>query len=185
MNIRICLGLILMLTFFGMVNAQTVVVGDATISEIGGTAKINITLTEAPNGLSGYNITLSLSNPSVAEIIAVEFPSWALLTDNSTLPADTVWIKAVDLEEQVESGATDVLLATLTIRCDGYGNSILSASVEQMDDDNGDPITPSIDNGSITQPAYKVPIMNIVGAAVSVLIIAIIGVMLLRNYRRV
>ena len=39
------------------------------------TKTVNITLDKAPNDLSGYNITISLSNPSVAEIVSVSFPS--------------------------------------------------------------------------------------------------------------
>jgi hypothetical protein len=35
-----------------------------------------MTLTEAPNGLSGYNITVSLTDASIAEIISIEFQKW-------------------------------------------------------------------------------------------------------------
>lgn len=40
---------------------------NVTIS-LNSTATMNLTLDKAPNGLSGYNISISLSNPSVAEL---------------------------------------------------------------------------------------------------------------------
>ncbi|MCD6361980.1 MAG: hypothetical protein J7M38_14075 [Armatimonadetes bacterium] len=84
---------------------------DVKITEIENTATANITISALPEGLAGYNITVSLSNSSVAEIIAVEFPSWAVLHANSSLPSSSVWIKAVDLNKNVEAGATDVIIA--------------------------------------------------------------------------
>ena len=42
---------------------------------------------------------------------------------NSTLPADSVWIKAVDLNNQITSGATNINLATITLRGDNQGTA--------------------------------------------------------------
>jgi len=126
-----------------------------------------LTLNEAQNGLSGYNITVSLSNPSVAEIVSISFPSWATLHTNSTLPADSVWIKAADLMDQVGVGATNINLATLTIRGDNPGTSDIFATVTKMDDDSGYPVNPStalghlevgeggFDTGSGTYPSIS------------------------------
>ena len=107
-----------------------------------------MTFSEAPEGLSGYNITVRLSNGSVAEIISVEFPAWATLHDNSTIPADSVWLKAADLNKQIESNARDVILATLTIRGDEIGNTEIIADINIMEDDDGNPIYPSVKNGN-------------------------------------
>ncbi|GEM_PF-5222324 len=110
---------------------------------------INITLTEAPNGLSGYNITVSVENSSIAEIESVEFPDWATLHDNSTLPSSTVWIKAVDLNECIQQNATDITLATLKIKVKGTGITHINVTSVRMDDDNGYPMYPRIFNGTI------------------------------------
>ena len=72
---------------------------------------------------------MSLSNGSVAEIISVDFPGWATLKDNSTLPADAFWLKAVGLMDQIKRNATDVILATLTIRGDEIGNTEIIADI--------------------------------------------------------
>ena len=120
------------------------------IGAIGSTTVVNITLNIAPNGLSGYNMTISLSNASVAEIISVEFPTWAAVNDNSTLPADTFWMKAVDLMNQTIPGDTNINLGKLTVRGDAQGECNITATVTKMDDDKGNPINPSVDPGILT-----------------------------------
>ena len=122
---------------------------------------MNLTLSEVPGGLSGYNITVRLSNGSVAEIISVDFPGWATIHANSTLPADAVWLKAADLTDQIKRNATDVILATLTIRGDEIGNTEIIADINKMDDDNGNPICPSVRNGNFTVREKVVPTVSI------------------------
>jgi PKD repeat protein len=107
------------------------------------TGTLNLTLDSAPAGLSGYNLTISLSNTSVATILSTEFPGWATLRSNSSLPGGSVWIKAADINELISSGANNVLLATLTIRGDAPGKANLLISVSGMDDDNGAQINPA------------------------------------------
>jgi len=122
---------------------------DGQTGSIGATTVVNITLDTAPNGLSGYNMTLSLSNTSIAEIISAEFPTWASINSNSTLPADTFWMKAADLMNQVQPGDTNINLGKLTIRGDVQGECNITAIVTKMDDDNGDPINPFVDPGQL------------------------------------
>lgn len=130
-------------------SSPVVDIGDGQIDILGSTTTVNILLNEAPNGFSGYNLTVSLSNPSIAEIVSVSYPSWATLHDNSTLPANSVWMKAVDLNDQVKSGDMNILLGTLMIRGDSQGESNIIATVTKMDDDNGYPINTSIDSGHL------------------------------------
>ena len=124
-------------------------VGDGQIDAIGSTTTINIILNEASTGLSGYNLTVALSNPSIAEIVSVSFPSWATLHINSTLPADSIWMKAVDLNDQVGIDVTDIDIGTLTLRGDNQGTSAIVITVTKMDDDSGYPINPSTDPGHL------------------------------------
>jgi len=67
----------------------------------------------------------------------------ATLHNNSTLPADSVWIKAADLNNQITSGATNINLATITLRGDNQGTTDILITVTKMDDDRGNPIEPS------------------------------------------
>ena len=96
-KILVLVTLCFMLTLVQAGSASTVTVQDANVPAIGGTANVEIRLDSAPAGLSGYNITFSLSNPGIAEITQVTFPSWAVITQTSTFPSDQVWLKAGDL----------------------------------------------------------------------------------------
>ena len=119
------------------------------IHDIGVTAIANITISSLPNGLSGYNLTISMDNSSIAEIESIEFPEWATLHANSSLPSSVVWIKAVDLNKNVGAGTTNVVLATVTIKSKREGSSSINISVRKIDDDEGYPIDIVIENASL------------------------------------
>jgi hypothetical protein len=123
----------------------------------GTTSEISLKLDDAPAGLAGYDLVIRFSNPAVAEISDVTYPSWAAL-NNITRNADgSVRIGGVDLSRQVSPGATDVLLATLTIRALSGGSSSISLESVNMDADGGDVITPSLSTGQIVIPGSYVP----------------------------
>ena len=117
-------------------SSPTVKVGDGKVS-IGETTTLKITLSEASYGLSGYNLSIALSNTSIAELKSVSFPEWAALHSDSPLPADSVWIKCVDLNDQIKNNATNITLATLAIKGDMQGKSEINITVTKIDDDNG------------------------------------------------
>ena len=116
---------------------------------------LNITLTEAPTGLAGYNVTISVENPNIAEIESVEFPSWATLHDNSSLPSSTLWIKAVDLNEQIQQNASNIVLATLRLKVKGTGVTQITLTSVRLDDDNGNPIDATVVNGTLEVAAQE------------------------------
>lgn len=149
-------GLLIVITFLLsatlIINAEeaTTIEIENGFGFINDTIKVNITLSEAPIGISGYNITLTATNSSVVEIISVEFPDWGsnFLKANSTLPHNFVWIKALDLDKQIEENATDILLASLFIKAKSNGMTSINMSKMRIDDDEGFKITPNIENGS-------------------------------------
>jgi hypothetical protein len=147
----IIIMVVFLVSTISTVTASTPVleVSSGQISDVGSTTTLNITLNQAPDGLAGYNITVSLSNASVAEIISVDFPAWAALHSNGPLPSDSVWLKAADLNDQIKSGASSVLLATLTVRLDSPGSTKVNPVVMQMDDDNGSVISASTVSGQV------------------------------------
>jgi hypothetical protein len=131
-------------------NATTIAADNGFISSLGATTTIRITLDEAPNGLSGYTVTVSLSAPAVAEVIDVSFPDWGSLNDNSALPTDSLWMKAVDLDHEIEAGATDIELGTVTIRGDAQGTCAVTVTIDRVDDDDGNPMSCSASAGALT-----------------------------------
>jgi hypothetical protein len=105
------------------VAAATLSTGSFQIGTVGETVSIPVVLDSAPGGISGYGITVSLSNPSVATITAVAFPDWASLKSASDLPSGQVVLKSVDLSQKVPVGGTGVLLATLTVKGTATGST--------------------------------------------------------------
>ncbi|AKB29120.1 cell surface protein [Methanosarcina siciliae T4/M] len=111
--------------------------------------EINLVASNFPAGLSGYNLTVTLDDPNVAEIVDIEYPSWALITENSTLPGTSIYMKTVDLEDSVKEGAADVVLATLKVSGKEKGSANLSIGVKRLEEDSGDSIEPALLAGTI------------------------------------
>ncbi len=126
-----------------------------------GSGTFTLVLSEAPEGLSGCNVTISLSNGSVATITDLTYPGWATVYQNLILPADSVTLKMADLTKQVEPGATNIAIATFTVRGEALGSTAVGVSVTAMDDDDGAMITPAVSPATFR---VVVPIQPVNGA---------------------
>jgi len=121
--------------------AVSISAGSVRLGAAGETATVPIVLASAPNGISGYGLTVNLSDPSVAEIGAVAFPDWAGMKSGSPVPAGQVVLRAVDMSMQVPVGATNVTLATLTVKGRAAGSTgivIVPDPALGVQDRNGD-----------------------------------------------
>jgi len=116
---------------------------------IGELVSIPIILSDAPNGVSGFDIIVSLSKASVGAIIDADISSMGL-TQVTQISSSKVQLKAVDLGGAVESGASNIVLATLTLQGIKRGATDIQISVTILDDDSGYPITTDIVNGALT-----------------------------------
>ena len=92
--------------------ASTVTVSGGQISQAGDEISVPITLDVADNGLIYYQMTITVGDPTVAQVTKVDFPSWAGLHNvATTLPATTVVATAGDFPSQgtpfqIQAGAT-------------------------------------------------------------------------------
>ena len=112
------------------------------------TQNVQIVMDKVPTGISGFNVTISISDPAVANITAVYSPVWAGVSATSAVPSNSVWIKAVNFD-QVHAGDTNVLLGTVTITAKKSGTSNLNIVSTQIDDTNGNLINPDVISGKI------------------------------------
>ena len=110
--------------------------------QIGETQSYDIVLDSAPQALSGFNITIQIENPAVAEITGVSFPAWASPKSNSTVPSSVVWSKAIDLAGQ--SGTQNIILCTVTVRTKGTGTTNIYLVSVKIDDTVGGRYDPSL-----------------------------------------
>lgn len=136
----------------GLQRSATVVspiltIGSADIL-IGNTGSIPITLNDAPTGIGGYAIEITLDAPAVAEITDVVFPGFGL-TDITWVSSSHVLLLAADVSGLISPGDTDITLATMTISGLDVGSSSVTASMVSLDDDDGIAITPTVQNGTV------------------------------------
>lgn len=114
---------------------------------IGNDVVFSIVLDSVPDGLAGYNLTLSLRDAEIGEIMNISAPAWASLSRISEVPGDSVWISSVDLGSSVNPDAEDVLLGEVTVRGDAEGSTELAIIEARVDDDSGNLMT------IVTEPA--------------------------------
>ena len=157
-------------------NYTTIKIENANITGVGNFTVSNVTADIFPNGLSGYNITVSINNSSIAEIESIKFPSWATLHINSSLPSSSVWIKAVDLYKKVEKNAANITLVTLNIKGKQEGEAFINISITKIDDDNGNTIPVITKNATImvrginhppSTPILNAPSSGYIGNAIT------------------
>jgi PKD repeat protein/DMSO/TMAO reductase YedYZ molybdopterin-dependent catalytic subunit len=115
----------------------------------GQSATYTIKMSSLPQGLAGFNISVSLTNPSIGEITNITLPSWVVLKRTSALPADVLWIEGVDLNKAINAGATDVTIGQITIRGDQTGVTPLTLGVKMMTADGGANIVPTLIDGEL------------------------------------
>ncbi|HVP94679.1 MAG TPA: hypothetical protein VMS89_05840 [Methanoregulaceae archaeon] len=100
--------------------AMTVTPGSGSV-QVGSTTTIPIILDQSPNNLGYANISVSISDPSVAQIVAISFPpfpSWIHYPlDNSSFPVGSMFFKEMTLSTSSYLPAeTNLNLGTLTLQ---------------------------------------------------------------------
>jgi len=116
-------------------------VASAAVS-FGETVELELTASSLPSGFSGARLTVSVSNPEVAEVTDASYNEALGLTASPEVSDDgsTVELRAADTENAVEPGEMDVTLATLELEGTGTGTTDLVVDVQEMDDDDGSSI---------------------------------------------
>ncbi|MBP2144782.1 PKD repeat protein [Methanofollis sp. W23] len=121
-----------------------------TSVRVGNTTDLDIVLASAEEGLAGYSLNLSVSDPAAANITAITFPDWAGFNETSLFPNSTAWMEAVDLDDAVRANATEVVLGTVTLEGVRAGTAELQVEVRVMDADGGAVLDPPTTPASIT-----------------------------------
>jgi outer membrane protein assembly factor BamB len=119
--------------------------------------EIQIVADSFPEGLSGYNLTVTVDDPAIADITGISYPSWVTVTENSSLPGSSVYLAALDGEEVTQQGAEDVVLATLTVSGKDMGLANLSLAVTRLDDDSGYHIESELASGEVEVTLFTLP----------------------------
>jgi len=131
----------------GAQTTPTVEPGDATIAA-GETTTVAVTLSAAPDGLAGFNLTIETTGGTARVVGASAADDYGITTER--VEDGRATLEGVDIDENVRAGATDVRLGTVTVRGESAGETDLSASVRRMDDDDGDPVSPETEPAALT-----------------------------------
>ena len=149
--ILVILALSLAIVSASAANTVTLDPQSVTVSP-GSNSTVTVRVDEFTQGLAGYQLRVTLTDPGVAEIIGVSYPIWAKLSNSTGVPSDSVTLSAVDIDRQIGPGARDVVLGTFTVHGDATGSTGFVLSDIQVDADGGAVITLVPSQGTIIQP---------------------------------
>lgn len=116
---------------------------------VGQETDIQVLLTSAPTGVSGFILDMEIVNPGVAEIVTGVFPNFSLGT-SSTLPDASARLQAVDLSQDVNPSPDEVTLANIGVRGLYAGTTEIRIVIVRVDDDNGLPVDPEVQSITLT-----------------------------------
>ena len=127
----------------------------AAATPVDGELTFNVMAEALPNGLREYNFTVSTALPEIAGIDAAAYPEWATV-NNTVLADDTVRAGAEDPGDSVKAGASEIILATITLT--GYEPGVASIELSDagMIDDFGNSYAPVVAGGraNVYVPLY-------------------------------
>ena len=158
----LCLGI-------PVVSGTTITAEGGAIAAPGESGLFAVTADSLPDGLSGFELTLSLSDPAKAEIVDIVIPDWAYNPEDpldppfvlmTPVPADSVTVTIVDLYENNNQSLSDFVLVTLEIRGDATGVTGLQITNPDVQDFPGEMIEPVLVNGTITIGNVTPPPVN-------------------------
>ena len=116
---------------------------------IGQEMQYQLVMNTLPKGIAGYDLVITITNGTIADITGVSYPGWGAMNTTTRLSVDSYKIGCVDLGHQVEAGATNVVIGTITVRGDIPGTSSLVISALTIDADGGDMVSPLVQNGQV------------------------------------
>lgn len=130
----------------------TVTVGNGTVGP-NETTTVSVAIDRTSGGLSGFDLGLTVADGSVARIANASVADPADDITNVSVSDDgtTVRIAGVDGTDSVEGNATNVRLASVTLRGEAAGETRLSVgAVHGLQSDSGDRLATQTANGTVT-----------------------------------
>jgi hypothetical protein len=137
--------------------------GNACIP-VGSQTDLTILLSDVPKGLSGLNISVSVSDPATIAVTNISYPEWAMLHTKIGHSDSVVGLKMVDLQQKINAGVSNVIISRLTVSAYEEGVGILTVTPVLIEDDVGGiystaPVKKSIcleNTGQAVQPPFPV-----------------------------
>ena len=109
-----------------------------------------IVLDSAPNGIAGFEMTISLGNPAVATIDSVVIPPGFGITHIEQVSTSEVKIMGADLAQALQGSLSGVTLVTVNMTTTKQGGSTIHIYLTRLEDDSGFPIENQVLDGSLS-----------------------------------
>ena len=112
----------------------------STVIPTNSTTAGRLIMQDAPNGLSGYNVSVYFDTPNAANFVVLSPPTWAVanFTQSSSIPGQSFWLKVVDINDVITPGATNIELARFNMTGITPMSTYLNVTATQLDTDTGD-----------------------------------------------
>ena len=132
------------------INVSQLETTNATV-ESGNTETVPVRLSSAPQGLSGYNITVNVLNESVGRIVNATYSEKLNLTEQPLIrnQGNAVRLRATDLGTNISATGEPVQLARIAVSGERLGSTQLTPVANKIDDEDGFAIKPISSPGSI------------------------------------
>jgi len=115
----------------------TVAIGDCMVTSPGEESQVVIVLSDAPGGLSDYDMSIEIRDSSVGQFAGVQFPPWASLNSRGRCPSNVLTISAADMNNKVRKGDRNIVLATIAIKGKNPGSSEIFIREISIREDSG------------------------------------------------
>lgn len=116
---------------------------------VGETTTVSIVIAEALGGLSGFALTISLSNPQVAQIQDARLTAFTGAA-HVEFTSSQATLLAADFGDEVGFGSRNVVLAEVVIKGVSSGVSNIELNITEINDDRGNSLEFEIQHGLIT-----------------------------------
>ncbi|GGM76398.1 plastocyanin [Halarchaeum rubridurum] len=130
--------------------------GATTVNE---TTTANLTLSEVPDGLSGFEANLTIANASAASFNLSETTTAFALSNATRVDANTIRVRAVDLDNTTTAGDEDVHLASVAIDGEGAALTEVSVTDANVDAENGSAVN-AVPDGADLLVEQLAPVVN-------------------------
>lgn len=117
----------------------------------GNATSLDVTLSNAPIGVAGFDVTLGVGNASVTTITdAATGDAFRLESMNVSDDGSSVVLSGVDLNDSITPGATDVTLGSIDIEGFAAGKPDITVENANIDSDEGGSVMPETNSGQLT-----------------------------------
>ena len=115
-----------------------------------GALAVNIIGDIFPNGLAGYQLTVTTADLNIAVPLVYMSPDFGLTSLDATSTPGTLRFAMADLNSLIEIGAANAVLGTVTFLGKNEGITAINLTITRMDDESGSLILTSVAAGLLT-----------------------------------